>query len=95
MEEKLATINKLHDHVQPISVLKGELKAHDERMIELFEDLSFDLDPVHLLLLNNLLLDNRLHGEHLVRVDVLHEVNLPVSATAYRPYNLKVALLHG
>jgi len=95
MEEKLATVHKLHDHVQPVCVLKGELEAHDERVIELFEDLSLDLDPGHLLLPYDLLLDHRLHGEHLVRVDVLHEVDFSIGATAYRPNYLKVALLHG
>ena len=56
MVEKLATIHELHDHVQSLLVLEGELQAHYERMIELFQDFTLNSDAVNLILQNDLLL---------------------------------------
>ena len=42
MEEELAAVHELHDHVQALLVLKGVLQAHDEGVIELLEDFSLD-----------------------------------------------------
>ena len=40
--EELATVDELHDQVESLRVLEGVLEAHDERMIKLFQDLSFN-----------------------------------------------------
>ena len=56
MVEKLATVDELHDHIQAILVLEGELQAHYERMVKLFQDFSLNSDAVNLLLPDDLLL---------------------------------------
>ena len=56
VEEKLATVHELHDHVQSLLVLEGELQAHYERMIKLFQDFTLNSDAVNLILPDDLLL---------------------------------------
>ena len=56
MVEKLAAIHELHDHIQSLLVLEGELQAHYERMIKLFQDFTLNSDAVNLILPDDLLL---------------------------------------
>ena len=42
VEEKLPAVDELHYQVQSLCVLEGILQPHDEWMVKLFKDLSFD-----------------------------------------------------
>ena len=94
MVEKLAAIHELHDHIQTLLVLEGELQAHYERMIKLFQDFTLNSDAVNLILPDDLLLYHWFHCEHLVCMYVLDQVDLSIGASSDRSYNLEVTLLH-
>ena len=94
VEEELTAIYKLHDQVQTLIVLKGVLKSHNERMVELLKDLTLDADASHLICLNQQVLQDGLHGKDLLGLVVLDKVDLAVgSATDSSQYS-EVALLH-
>ena len=42
MKEELSTVHELHDHIQPLLVLEGILKAHDKGMIKFLKDLTLN-----------------------------------------------------
>ena len=95
MEEELPAIYELHDHIQTVLILEGELEAHDERMIKLFQDFSLNSDAVNLILSDDLLLYHWFHRKHLVRMYVLDQVDFSVGASPDGSYNLEVTLQHG
>ena len=42
MKEELSAVHELHDHIQPLLILKGILKAHYEGVIELLKDFTLN-----------------------------------------------------
>ena len=95
VEEKLATVHELHDQVQTLIVLKCVLKSHDERVIELFENLTLDTNAGHLVCLDEQVFQYRLHGKDLLCLIVLHQVDLAIGTASNSPQDSEVALLHG
>ena len=94
MKEELAAIDELHDHVETILVLEGELQPHYKGVVELFKDLTLHPNARDLVLPDYLFLEDRFHGKHLIGNLVLNEVHFTVSAPAYRLNNLKVTFLN-
>ena len=62
MLEQLATLDKLHDEVNTISLLENVVHANNERMVDLVEDQFFDLKRLNWLMLNNDIFSDTFHG---------------------------------
>lgn len=78
--EKFAALDEFHDEIDPEIVLKHELHVHDERMIDLKENVFLKLDVLKLLILHDDVLPDALHRIYLLIELVLHHIHLPEGA---------------
>ena len=109
MKEELSTVYEFHDHIQPLLVLEGIFKSHDEGMIEFLENLTLNYfkqridvkyefvltsDASDLISLDQELLRNRLHRVYLLSDVMSHKVDLAICAPTDRFQDREIALLH-
>ena len=90
MAEELSTLHKLHEEEDAVLVLEYVLHVNQEWMIDLAKDVLLQLDVLHLLVFQDDILANDLHGVHLLRCHVLDEEHLTERALSDHLDNLKV-----
>ena len=60
--EELAALDELHEEVDAELVLEHVLHVHEERVVNLAQNILLQLDVLHLLILQNYVLPDALHG---------------------------------
>ena len=72
MVTKVATIQEVHDQVEVLPILKGVVHVHDERVVDLSEDLALVHHRFYASLRNNSSFTHLFHGVLLLRLLPLH-----------------------
>ena len=88
--EELATLDELHQEVDAVLVLEDVLHVDQEWVVDLPQDVLLQLNVLHLLIFENDILADDLHGKKLFCSDLLNEEDLTESALADQFTNLEV-----
>ncbi len=68
VSKKFTTLHEVHEEVNPELVLEDILHINQERVINRVEDIFFQLNIIHLLVLDDDVLSDALHGVKLTRL---------------------------
>ncbi len=94
MEEELASLHEVHDHVEFLLGLEGAVKLDDVRVVvHVFQNLSLGLGVQDLLLFLDVVLDEHLDGVETLGGLLLDQVHLPEGPLADQVENGEV--IHG
>jgi hypothetical protein len=89
--KQLPALDKVHDHVQVLRILKGAPESNQERMLDLLEHAALVVGVLDLLHLDDLRLLEHLDGIEALVVFGLHEMHAPEAAGAEGALDLEVA----
>lgn len=90
VSEQLATLDKLHEEVNSKLILEDVLHVHEEGVVDSIQNIFFELDIFHLLVLNYNVLTDTLHSVQLTILCVLHQEHFAEGAFTDHFQNLKV-----
>lgn len=76
MEKELATVEEVCHKVQRLGRLESEMQLDDERVRDLHHDITLNLRILHLVVLDDEVLFQRLHCENPAIIFFLGHVNL-------------------
>lgn len=88
--KQLAALDKVHDHVQILRVLKGAPERDEERVLDLLQHAALVVGVLDLLHLDDLRLLQHFDGVEALVVLALHEVDAPEAAGAEGALDLEV-----
>mmetsp|Transcript_46424 Transcript_46424/g.61484 ORF Transcript_46424/g.61484 Transcript_46424/m.61484 type:complete len:245 (+) Transcript_46424:821-1555(+) len=91
MAEELTTLDKLHEEVDTVLVLEDILHVDEEGVVDLTQDVFLELDVFHLLVLQNDILPDDLHGVELAGLRMLDEEDLAEGTLADKLTDLEIA----
>ena len=90
MAEQLTTLHKLHEEVDAELVLEDILHVHQEWVVDLSQNVFFELDVLHLFVFEYYVLSDALHGVELVGLGVLDQEHLTERALADHLSDLEI-----
>lgn len=93
VSEQLTTLDKLHEEVNSELILEDELHVDQEGMLDRIQNIFFQLDVFHLLILQNYIFSNALHGIQILVKLILHQEYLTERTLADQLSKLKVLQL--
>ena len=94
MSEKLASLEELHEEVNSELILEDILHVYEEGVVDSVQDIFFELDIFHLLVLNYDVLADALHSVQLPRSGhLLHQEYLTEGAFSDHFQNFEVVQL--
>lgn len=88
--EEFATLDELHQEVDTVLILEYVLHVDQEWVIDLAQDVFLQLNILHLLIFENDILANDLHGEQLLGSNLLDQEHLTEGTLADQFANLEV-----
>lgn len=88
--EKLTSLDKLHQEVDTKLVLEDVLHINEEWVVDLAQNVLLELDVFHLLVLQDYVLPDTLHGVEFVRSGVLYQEDLTKGALADHLTDLEI-----
>uniref|UniRef100_A0A7S3IL17 Uncharacterized protein n=1 Tax=Strombidium inclinatum TaxID=197538 RepID=A0A7S3IL17_9SPIT len=97
MSENLTSLNELHHEVDARGLGENLLQGNDEGVVDLEEDELLDLEALHAIVIDDVVLADALHGVVFLVFDVLNQVDLAEGATPnqrYQPHVLERVLRH-
>ena len=88
--EKLTTLNEFHEEVDALLVLEHELHVHEEWVVNRVEDIFLKADVLELLMFNDNVLTDALHGIEVSVSFVLDEEHLTEGTLANHLFDFEV-----
>lgn len=93
VSEQLTTLDKLHEEVNSELILEDELHVNKEGVLNGIQNIFLQLDVLHLLILQNHIFPDALHGVELLVKLVLHQKYFTESTFANKLSEFKVLQL--
>ena len=90
MSKQLASLNENHQEIDPEIVLEHILHVDQEGMVNLIENIFFEIDVLHLVVLQDKILSDTLHGEQFTGSLLLNKEHFAESSFANQFLDLKI-----
>ena len=90
VSKELATLDENHQEIDSKIVLEHILHIDQEGMVDLIENIFFEIYVLHLIVLQDKILADTLHRIQIACAFLLNQIHLPESTLPYHPHYLEV-----